>query len=64
MELYIQKNESRTKIRFTGTVNELLKQHRINPETVIVTRNGKLVTDDSRLGDKDEVEVLQVVSGG
>jgi sulfur carrier protein ThiS len=64
MKLYIQKTREHRVPTFSGTVITLLRKYGINPETVIVTKNGMLVTDDDKLNDTDTVEVLQVVSGG
>jgi sulfur carrier protein len=64
MKLYIQKTQERKELKFKGDVEQLLSTLKINPESVIVTRNGELVLEDEKLDDKDEVEILQVVSGG
>ncbi len=64
MKIYIQKSQERKNIRFSGPARSLLTKLKINPETVIVTANGALVTDEAVLKDSDDVEVLQVVSGG
>lgn len=64
MKLYIQKTQERKKISFNGAVDTLLSSLKINPENVIVTKNGILVMEDAELSDKDDVEILQVVSGG
>ena len=36
----------------------------LDPESVLVVRNGELVTDDVILKDEDEVKLIAVVSGG
>jgi len=36
----------------------------LNPEEVLVIRNGDLVTDDTILKDEDEVKLVAVISGG
>lgn len=45
-------------------VAALLKRLDINSESVLVIRNGTLVTHDSRLEDADLVEIRPVISGG
>ncbi|PIZ51449.1 hypothetical protein COY27_03600 [Candidatus Woesearchaeota archaeon CG_4_10_14_0_2_um_filter_33_13] len=55
-----QKNISFSK----NTVKDLLEQLKINPETVILTRNNEVLTEDDVLNDKDSLEILNVVSGG
>jgi len=45
-------------------VIQLLKRVRILPETVLVVRNGQLVTEDHPLNVNDEVKIVAVISGG
>ncbi|MCL4369983.1 MAG: MoaD/ThiS family protein [Chloroflexi bacterium] len=53
-------------MEFTGKrrVRDLLKELRVNPETVLVIRGGSLLTGDELLQEADEVEVRPVISGG
>jgi sulfur carrier protein len=46
------------------TVEQLLRQLEVVPESVLVIRNDTLVTRDERLADADVVEIRPVVSGG
>ena len=64
MKIYIQKTQKKKEMNFKGSVLKLLQNLKINPETVIVTANGTLVTEEDKLKDSDDVEILQVVSGG
>ncbi len=67
MELVIrlEREQSREKISFSGkTVKELLLKLKLNPETVLVVRNKEVLTEDELLKNKDEIEILSVVSGG
>jgi sulfur carrier protein ThiS len=45
-------------------VQQLLKRLDLLPESVLVVRNGILVTEDQRLLPEDEVKIVAVVSGG
>ena len=56
-----EKKEMNTKSR---TVEKLLFELKINPETVIVRQNSSIRTLDSDLGEGDEIEIISVVSGG
>jgi sulfur carrier protein ThiS len=46
------------------TARAAIKKVGLEPEAVLVVRNGKLVTDDTLLKDDDEVKLLAVISGG
>lgn len=46
------------------TVIQMLKRVDLLPESVLVVRNGILVTEDQRLELGDEVKIVSVISGG
>ncbi|MDL1898984.1 MoaD/ThiS family protein [Anaerolineae bacterium CFX7] len=46
------------------TARDALKKIGIDPESVLITVNGKLVTDDYVLRQGDTVKLVAVVSGG
>lgn len=46
------------------TAGDAIKKVGLDPEAVLVVRNGELVTDDVILSDEDEVKLIAVVSGG
>ncbi len=50
--------------KFNGTVEALLNKLEINPEAVLVVRNGELLAPDEQVSNDDHVEILSVVSGG
>ena len=49
---------------FAGSVHDLLVHLAINPETVLVVRNGELLQLDDVVATTDNLEILSVVSGG
>ncbi|WP_324718240.1 MoaD/ThiS family protein [Carboxydochorda subterranea] len=51
-------------MRGPRTVQSILEELRINPETVIVIRGQSLLTRDSVVEDADEIEVRPALSGG
>lgn len=46
------------------TARDALKKNNIDPESVLITVNGKLVTDDQILREGDVVKLVAVISGG
>ena len=64
MKLYIELEGKTVSLKFSGTSRQLLKKLKINPQTVLVSRNNELITDDEKLSDKDEIKILSVISGG
>ncbi len=64
MEILIEKSGMKEDILFTGSVGQLLSRLKINPETILVVKNGTVVTEDEKLNNKDTVKILSVISGG
>jgi thiamine biosynthesis protein ThiS len=48
----------------TMTVMQLLKRIDILPESVLVVRNGQVVSEDQVLSAGDTVKIVAVISGG
>lgn len=46
------------------SVQALLAELHINPETVLVVRNDEVLTNDILLQDGDNIQLLSVISGG
>jgi len=59
-----QCGEEKISKSFEGTVKSLLANLDINPETVLVVKNGELLQLGDFVSDNDIVEILSVVSGG
>lgn len=64
MQVFIERENRREELDFSGTAEQLLSRFAINPQTVLVIRNGALVTEDEELEAGDEITLLTVVSGG
>ncbi len=45
-------------------VRDVLAELGVDPDTVLVIREGELITREERLVDRDEIEVRPVISGG
>lgn len=64
MEVYIERLEKTVKMKFKGTVKELLEKLEINPEDAMVIRDEDLLTLDDEVYTTDTLRVLSVISGG
>jgi len=64
MIIFIEKTNKKIRKKFNGKVGLLLKKLKIPPETVIVVRNMKLITEEDVLADKDIIKIMSVISGG
>ena len=46
------------------TIRELIVSLGLNPESVLAVIDAKLVNNETRLGDRGEIKLISVVSGG
>ena len=63
MKVYLEK-ENKHKTCKAGTCKELLEKLHINPNTVIVIKNGIPIMEEEKLKKNDDIKLLSVVSGG
>ena len=59
-----ENRDARLELAESSLVLDLLKKLKINPITVIVSRNNELILDDEKLNNHDEIKILSVISGG
>ena len=45
-------------------ITSILYKLNINPSEVIVSRNGKLVPEDTLIGGDDEIRIIRIAHGG
>jgi sulfur carrier protein ThiS len=46
------------------TVRDLVDSLGLNPESVLVLKDDRLITEKTRLGENAEIKLISVVSGG
>ena len=46
------------------TIRKALQKLNIDPDSVLITRNGELITDDEIIRVNDEIKLVPVISGG
>jgi sulfur carrier protein ThiS len=49
---------------FKGRISDLLDSLSLNPETLVVLKNGKVVSEDEKAGNNDILEIISAVSSG
>jgi sulfur carrier protein ThiS len=66
VSVFIDRESRNAKLELANDsiVSDLLKELKINPVTVIVSRGNELILEDETLNDKDEIRILSVISGG
>ncbi|MBU0470238.1 MAG: MoaD/ThiS family protein [Nanoarchaeota archaeon] len=65
LEIFDERANTTKKVQTDSiTVKDLLLQLNINFETVLITRNNEVLTEDETLNDNDCLEILSVISGG
>lgn len=51
-------------IKHGMTIRKALQKLNIDPDSVLITRNGELITDDEIILLNDEIKLVPVISGG
>lgn len=64
MHVFIDRENKELDSDYSGKAGGLLKQLGINVETVVITKNGQLITEDDQIGGDDKIKIISVVSGG
>jgi thiamine biosynthesis protein ThiS len=64
MQIAIEKTGEKKDLQFSGTAADLLKELHINPTTVIVAVDRKLIPLDTNISHAKKVDILTIVSGG
>lgn len=58
------REEEEVELEEGASVGEALKKARVNRETVVVRKGGKVVTEEEELSQGDTLELITVISGG
>jgi sulfur carrier protein len=63
IKVYVEKTDEYKEVSLKP-LKEIMKELKINPTTVIITKNNELITDEAKITEKDEIKFLSVISGG
>ncbi len=64
MKLILPDHDERIVEHRPATVEQILLEAGINPLDVLVSRNGNLISDDTIIGDEDEIRIIRIAHGG
>jgi sulfur carrier protein ThiS len=64
MSAIIKLREKEYEVKPGSDVRHTLQKLGIQPESVLITRKGQLITDDEILSDGDVIKLVSVISGG
>ena len=62
--MIIYLNEQAKQISDNTSINEILEQLKINPDSVVAVINGAMEKKDYILQDKDRLDIITFVGGG
>jgi sulfur carrier protein len=46
------------------TINDLLNEMELSPQTIVSKQNGELVIEDTVINEDDEIQLVQIIYGG
>ena len=66
VNVFIERENKNLRVRLGGnsTVADLLRDLKLNPVSVIISRKNELILEKEKLKDGDEIKILSVISGG
>jgi sulfur carrier protein ThiS len=64
MEVFLQKEGKKLDVEHRGSAKSLLERLGVNPEVVLIVKDGVLVTEAETIDDAEKIELLSVISGG
>lgn len=62
--IHIERERRDEERDFSGRIKELMAELKVNPATVVVVKNGEVVSEEERCEGADELKFLSVISGG
>lgn len=60
---YLERTKE-TKVINIKVYNDIFKKLNLNPEAMLILKNNELITEKTRLKDKDKIRIMPVISGG
>lgn len=64
MSIIVQLRDQKYEVKPGSDMRHILLMLGIQPESVLITRNGQLITDDEIPNNGDVIKLVSVISGG
>jgi sulfur carrier protein len=64
MPVTIELRDNTYEVRSGMTARDALQKIDVLPESVLITRNGELITEDEILREGEQIRLIAVISGG
>jgi sulfur carrier protein ThiS len=64
MRVWLRNPDREVEIAGGRVLRDVLQELGVAPDTVLVIRDGELITRETRVGDGDVLEIRPVISGG
>lgn len=64
MQVYIERSDEHHELEFSGSAEALCDHFDVNPQTVLILKDGQLITEDVDVDGAKEIKLITVVSGG
>jgi len=62
-KVYLEKENKIVEVKEL-LVSDILKSLKINPTTVLITKNNELILENKKLSKEDKISIIPVISGG
>ena len=62
-KVYLEKEDKIVEVKELFVL-DILKSLKINPTTVLITKNNELILENKKLSKEDKISIIPVISGG
>ena len=63
IKVFLERRDENKEVN-VETINEIFEKLNVDKNTVLITRNNELITEDEKINENDEIKLLSVISGG
>ncbi len=63
-KIIFNEKEIEKELKTEQTINDILQELELSPQTTITKINNDIVTEDTKIKDNDTIKIIQVIYGG